>query len=73
MNFRKFCLICVGLILLLVGAVGAFNRVVDPFWYFRDIEVAGFNRDKPRAPGNERLVKLALMDRLKPQAVIAGM
>ena len=72
MSFRKFSLACVALILVLVGAVGAFNRIVDPYGYFRDVEVAGFNRDKPKAPGNERLVKLALMNRLKPEAVIAG-
>src|SRR5450432_1418835 len=66
MTPRNFSLACVGLILVLVGAVGAFNRLVDPFWYYRDTEVAGINRDKPRAPGNERLVKLALMNRLKP-------
>ncbi|HEY5310272.1 MAG TPA: hypothetical protein VIK97_17290, partial [Casimicrobiaceae bacterium] len=72
MNFRKFSVTCVVLILVLVGAVGAFNRLVDPFGYFRDIEVAGINRDKPRAPGNERLVKFALMNRIKPEAVIVG-
>ncbi|MEO8738339.1 MAG: hypothetical protein ABI537_01400 [Casimicrobiaceae bacterium] len=72
MGPRKFSLACVGLILALVGGVGVFNRIVDPFWYFRDVEIAGINRDKPKAPGNERLVKPALMHRLKPEAMIVG-
>jgi hypothetical protein len=72
MSPRKFTLACVGATLVLVGAVGAFNRIVDPYWYFRDFEVAGINRDKPHAPGNERLVKPALLARLEPEAVIVG-
>jgi hypothetical protein len=72
MNFRKFSLACMALILALVGAVGAFNRIIDPYGYFRDVEVAGVNADKTRAPGNERLVKPALMRRLAPQAMIVG-
>lgn len=72
MSPRKFSLACIGAILLLVGGVGVFNRIVDPFWYFRDVEIAGINRDKPKAPGNERLVKPALMNRLKPEAAIVG-
>jgi hypothetical protein len=63
---------CIGAILILVGAVGVFNRIVDPYWYFRDVEIAGFNRDKPKAPGNDRLVKPALLARLKPEALIVG-
>ncbi len=63
---------CVGMILLLLGGVGLFNAIVDPFWYFREVEVKGFNRDKPRAPGNERLVKPALLAKLRPDAVIVG-
>ena len=45
---------------------------VDPYWYFRDFELIGFNSNKPKASGNERLVKAALMARLKPGAVIVG-
>ena len=72
MTPRNFSLACIALIVAVIGVVGAFNLFVDPFWYFREFEIAGINRDKPRAPGNERLVKLALMNRLKPEAVIVG-
>src|SRR5260221_12967188 len=72
MDFRKFSLASLTLILALVGSVGAFNRIIDPYGYFRDVEIAGVNADKTRAPGNERLVKPALMRRLAPQAMIVG-
>jgi hypothetical protein len=72
MDFRKFSLACVALILALVGAVGAFNRIIDPYGYFHDVEVAGINAAKTKAPGNERLVKPALMRRLAPEAMIVG-
>jgi len=72
MDFRKFSLACVALILALVGAVGAVNRIIDPYGYFRDVEIAGINADKTREPGNERLVKPPLMRRLAPEAMIVG-
>ena len=56
----------------MIGAFGLFNWIVDPYWYFRDFELIGFNSNKPKASGNERLVKAALMARLKPGAVIVG-
>jgi hypothetical protein len=56
----------------MIGCFGLFNWIVDPYWYFRDIELIGFNVIKPKASGNERLVKPALMARLRSEAVIVG-
>lgn len=72
MNSRTFSLTWAGAILLLIGGVGLFNGIVDPYWYFRAVEIKGFNRDKPKALGNERLVKPALMAMLAPEALIIG-
>jgi len=72
MSPRRYSIALLALVLLLLAAAGAFNRSVDPFWYFRDVEVRGFNLDKPRFPRNERLVKSALVSKLRPQAVILG-
>lgn len=72
MSPRRYTLSLLAALLLLLAAAGAFNRIVDPFWYFRDIEVRGFNLDKPRFPRNERLVKSALAAKLRPDAVILG-
>ena len=63
---------CVAAVLLLIGCVGLFNRIVDPYWYFRDVDIVGFNHNKPKAPGNERLAKPAWVAKLKPEAVIVG-
>ena len=65
-------MLCLGAILLLMGGVGLFNGIVDPYWYFRTVEIKGFNWDKPTAPGNERLVKPALLAKMGPEAVIIG-
>ena len=72
MTTKVFSLTCVALILLLVGAVGLFNWIVDPYWYFRAVEIVGFNQIKKHAAGNERLVKPALVGKLRPEAIILG-
>ena len=72
MTTKTFSVACLTAILLLVGGVGLFNRIVDPYWYFREVEIDGFNQVKPHAAGNERLVKPALVSRLKPDAIILG-
>jgi len=72
MSSKTFSLTCLGITLLLFGAVGLFNAIVDPFGYFRVVEIDGFNLLKPKAPGNERLVKAALVAKIKPEAVIVG-
>ena len=72
MSSRTFSVACVAAILLVVGSVGLFNRIVDPYGYFRDVEIVGFNVNKPKAAGNERLAKPAWVAKLKPEAVIVG-
>jgi len=72
MSSKAFSVGCVTAVLLLMGCVGLFNRIVDPYGYFRDVEIIGFNYNKPKAPGNERLVKPAWAVKLEPDAVIVG-
>ena len=72
MSPRRYTIALLAALLLLLGSAGAFNRIVDPFWYFRDVEIRGFNLDKPRFPRNERLVKSALVTKFRPEAVILG-
>src|SRR4249920_805448 len=72
MSSKAFSVACVTAILLLIGCVGLFNRIVDPYGYFRDVEIIGLNYNKPKAVGNERLVKPAWAAKLKPEAVIVG-
>ncbi len=72
MNSKTFSIACAAAVSLLIGAIGLFNRIVDPYWYFRDVEIVGFNSNKPKAVGNERLVKPAWVAKLQPEAVIVG-
>lgn len=58
--------------LLLLAVIGLFNRIVDPFWYYRDIEFKGFNTIKPKFSRYERHVKPALLMREQPEAIILG-
>ncbi len=72
MSPRRYFLILLLGTLCGLAAVAAFNRIVDPFWYFRDIELAGFNAVKTKFVRFERHVKPAHVARERPQAIILG-
>jgi len=72
MSTKGFSLAFIALTLAILAVVGLFNRIVDPYWYFREVEIVGFNHVKPHAVGNERLVKPALVNKLSPDVVILG-
>jgi hypothetical protein len=57
---------------LLIALVGIFNRIVDPSWYYRDIEIKGFNAIKPKFASVARDIKPALLIRDQPEAIILG-
>lgn len=56
----------------LLACMTVFNRVVDPFWYYRDSEIEGFNAIKPLFGRYERDVKPALLMREQPEAIVLG-
>ncbi|HEX9178853.1 MAG TPA: hypothetical protein VF859_00535 [Burkholderiales bacterium] len=56
----------------LIALAGLFNRVVDPFWYYRDISIEGFNAVKTKFRRFERHVKPAILAREKPEAITLG-
>lgn len=72
MAARKYIFVFTAMLSLLVLLVVAFNRVVDPFWYYRDISIDGFNTIKPRFKKYERHVKPALVQREQPASLIFG-
>ncbi|MDH3286796.1 MAG: hypothetical protein OEP48_03590 [Betaproteobacteria bacterium] len=55
-----------------MGGVGLLNRVVDPFWYYRDVAIEGFNAVKTKFRRFERHVKPAILARERPEAVTLG-
>jgi hypothetical protein len=72
MSENRYVMILLGSLALLLGITAAFNRIVDPFWFFRDIEIPGFNLGKPEFHKFERHIKPAILRRNQPQAVIFG-
>jgi hypothetical protein len=72
MRLKQFCIrFLLGIFALLI-VVGLFNRIIDPFWYYRDTEINGLNAIKTKFGGYERIVKPALLVRDQPDAIILG-
>jgi hypothetical protein len=57
---------------LLVLLTATFNRVVDPFQYFGDLRIEGFNAIKTQLRFFEREVKPVVLRRERPESVIIG-
>lgn len=72
MSPKRYTLSLLAIFLPMLTVVPAINWIVDPFWYFRNIEVPGFNLVKPSSHPYERLVKSALIPKLHPEAIILG-
>ncbi len=69
---KRYVAIVITSLVLLLGVTATFTRVVDPFWYFRDVEIDGFNAIKTKFRRFERNVKPAVVAAEKPEAVILG-
>lgn len=72
MSAKSFVLSFLGLSLLALGLIALFNRVVDPFWYYRDLDISGFNAIKTKFARFERHVKPALLVREQSEAIVLG-
>jgi hypothetical protein len=72
MTNKLFVIRFISVSLLLLGLIGLFNRIVDPFWYYRDIEIKGVNAVKLEFRNYERHIKPAILMREQPEAIILG-
>ena len=72
MTNKQFVIRFISITLLLLVLIGLFNRIVDPFWYYREIEIKGFNTVKLEFRNYERHVKPPLLVREQPDAIILG-
>jgi hypothetical protein len=72
MTIKQFVIRFISVSLLLLFLIGLFNRIVDPFWYYRDIEIKGFNSIKPEFLHFERHIKPTLLIQNQPEALILG-
>ncbi|MCC6609243.1 MAG: hypothetical protein IT515_06135 [Burkholderiales bacterium] len=71
-RFRRYALSLLAGILGALALVGLFNRIVDPFGYYRDVSIQGFNAVKTKFGRFERHVKPSIVAREKPEAIIFG-
>ena len=72
MPAKQYTLIFASLLFILLGLTALFSRVVDPFWYYRDVSIVGFNAVKPKFRYYERHVKPAILQREQPASLIFG-
>jgi hypothetical protein len=72
MTTKQFVIRFISVSFLLLILIALFNRIVDPFWYFRDIEIKGFNAVKLEFRNYERHVKPHWLVREQPEAIILG-
>ena len=69
---KKYITVFLLLLFFSSGAIIVFNRIVDPFWFYRDISINGFNADKPEFRTFERHVKPSIVVRKQPETLIFG-
>jgi len=70
MTSKIYIKTCLSWLLGLIFFIALVNRVVDPFWYYQDIEIKGFNAVKPLLNNFERQFKPIILKDLKPEVVI---
>jgi hypothetical protein len=52
--------------------IASFNWIVDPFWYYRVVEIRGFNQIKPQFSDFELQFKPLIFAKEKYQSIILG-
>lgn len=72
MAFRRYSVVFAVTVAVLAMLVLAFNRLVDPFWYYRDISIEGFNAIKTKFEHYERHVKPTIVQRDQPVSLVFG-
>jgi hypothetical protein len=60
--------ICAFFFLLLITAI--INRIVDPFWYYRDISIKGLNAIKTEFHSYENQIKPIIIKEIRPEVMI---
>src|SRR5712671_4781634 len=71
-SFRRFCLIWLASLLLLLLLVGGINFVIDPYEVFGSARMVGLNQFKPQAKNHMMLAKTYQVARVRPVTVLAG-
>ena len=69
---RRYVLVLAIVVAVLLAAVVALNRVVDPFGLYNDVSIRGLNLYKTEISEYERHVQPQVIRRLRPEALVFG-
>jgi hypothetical protein len=72
MSAKRYNLACILGLLGLLAAIAGFNRWVNPFDYYPDFAIAGFNAVKTEFRGFEHYVKPKHLRERQPEVLIVG-
>ena len=72
MSSKSYSKTCLFWILLLLTLIALINRVVDPFWYYRDPQIVGFNSTKTEFHSYEKQIKPFVLKQSHPEVLIFG-
>ena len=72
MNGKKWLIIFVLTSVCFALLIGSFNYIVDPYGFFRTVEIKGFNQQKEGVRNNIRYIKLIEISLRKPKTILMG-
>ncbi len=72
MKSIKWLKIFFGLSIFVFLFVGGVNYIVDPYGFFRTVEIKGFNQQKEGVRNNIRYIKLIEIYLRKPKTILMG-
>ncbi|MDD5035084.1 MAG: hypothetical protein PHE55_10025 [Methylococcaceae bacterium] len=72
MSAKIYSVSCLAALLCLLALTALMNRIVDPFWYYRDFNIAGINEARTEFARYERHIKPVLLMEQRPRALIFG-
>jgi hypothetical protein len=72
MPARNYVWFLYGMMALLLSSIALFNGVVDPYGFYRLVEVKGFNQQKEGVRNKIRYVKALELPLRKPKTIIMG-
>lgn len=70
MDGKKYTRATLTGLIALIAITALLNRIIDPFWYYRDITLNGINAVKIQFTNYERHVKPVILRETRPDAVI---
>lgn len=71
-NYKSYLFVWLISAILTISMVGLFNYIVDPYGFYRLIEIKGFNQQKEGTRSKIRYVKALELPLRKPKTIIMG-